>query len=342
MKIVTNNDFIGMAQVLGVPAATKSPHLEGLISKTGVYESSEGPVIFSGDGFGEVADSIKKKGGTVYGLTAWTDNINTDLKARIKLATAIGMKIPEFKVASSIGEMDDLCASGWVALTKTIALKRTHGLSLTVEAFYKFGKFRNYFVKLTGDRLLYGNVGPMVPNALTCIFSMPNPALKKWFIKLAEVLYEQDHSYLGPVTMSGIVFGDECIFEDIKFGYDYDFELAKNVLCGPAIIVGEGPVPKGYASTIRMYDIDRGGLRIKGSGKYIYPLHCCENRQDHTIISSGFTPVVVVGVGDKIGTSYANAYEELSKIKTQELCYRSDGGRYAVEWWKKAKAARLI
>lgn len=341
MKILTNDDMIGMAQVLNEPAITSLPHLDGLIEKHGTMQPENDTIIVSGSGLGRVADSLSRKN-FVYGLTEWSDEINQSLAKKIALAHELGMEIPEHKMCDTPLEMDDLCANGYYAISKNVALKRTHGLSITVEAFYNFGKFKNYFIRVCGDRLLYGNVGPMVRNPLTITFSMPNASLKPWFEKLAKIISDKSHNYKGPVTITGIVFDDKCIYQDIQFGYDYDYELAKYALCGDKSITGEAKVPKGYAATIRMYDIKKESLRLRGSGRWLFPLHCSASPEEHSIISTGESPIVVVGIGDKIVTAYTNAYEELKKIKTQELCYRPDGGRYALDWWKKAKAAGIL
>lgn len=330
-----------MAQVLDVPAITSLPHLEGLIEKSGSAFPENDTIIVSGTGLGAAADSLSRKN-AVYGLSEWADEINQSMAKKIALALSLGMEIPDYKVVGTLQEMDDICANGYYAISSNVALKRTHGLSITVEAFYNYGKFSNYFIRVSGDRLLYGNVGPMVPRALTCTFSMPNAALKPWFEKLASIISEKSHSYKGPVAITGLVFKESCIFQNIHFGYEYDYELAKYCLCGPGSITNEAKVPKGYATTIRMYDIREEGLRIRGSGKYLFPLHCSADTAQQSIVSTGETPLLAVGLGDKIVTAYNNAYEEIKKVKTQELCYRPDGGRYAVEWWKKAKQAGIL
>ena len=341
MKILTNNDMIGMAQVLDVPAVTSLPHLEGLIEKSGSTFTENDTIIVSGSGLGAAADSLSRKN-VVYGLTEWADEINQSIAKKITLAVMLGMEIPDYRIVDTMQEMDDLCANGYYPISKNVAIKRTHGLSITVEAFYNYGKFSNYFIRVSGDRLLYGNVGPMVPNALTCTFSMPNAALKPWFQKLAGIISERSPNYKGPVTITGHVFKDSCIYQDIHFGYNYDYELAKHCLCGLGSITNEAKIPKGYATTIRLYDIREEGLRLRGSGKYLFPLHCSADSEKQSIVSTGETPIVAVGLGEKIVTAYNNAYEEIKKVKTQELCYRPDGGRYAVEWWKKAKQAGIL
>jgi len=350
MMILTNNDFIGMADVLGCPVIGPEKHLDGIVKKIGMVPSLPATILVSGDGLGRTASSLSKDH-NVYGLSQWTDAINMSIYLKIELALRLSMKIPEYKICTNQEEMDDVCANGWDQITKTVAFKRHDGLPLCVEAFYNNGKFRNYFIRVGANRLLYGNVGPLVHNPLTTTFSMPSPKMKPWFLRLADIIARESSEYKGPVELSGIIHGDVCVFKDIRFGYDFDYELAKMRLCSESqnpirssIILGEGKIPKGYASTVRMYDIRQEGLRlgkiVNAHVGWVHPLHCKFDMG--TFISTGDTPFVVVGVGDKIVTSFTNAFGIIRGIKIQELCYRSDGGKYATEWWKASKTAGIL
>jgi hypothetical protein len=342
MIILTNNEFSAVSRVIDCPVLSQDTHLHGLVTKVGIMPTIPETVFVSGSGLGSSASSLSNTH-QVYGLSSWTDLINTHLNRKLQLAVKLGMLIPNFKICSDQMEFDTLCATGqWETLTKNILFKKTHGLSLCVEAFYHKGEFKNYFVKVKGTRLLYGNVGPIVKNPITTTFSMPNPKLVPWFEKLSKIMLLESPEYRGPVTISGIIFGDKCTFKDIVFGYDADTELAKIALCGKTILVGECKVPKGYASTVRLYDIRKEKLRLGSEiPEYVHPAQCIRD-EDGNLVSSGETPFIVVGLGDKIVTSFDNAYEIVRKVKVQELCYRPDGGTYAVEWWKKSKAAGLL
>lgn len=334
MVIVSNDTGIGLALAIGCKLCTPLKVLDGIVENIGTIPDSSEPVIFSGTGFGRIATGMSSRR-PVYGAAEWADKVNEFPDIGFELALKMGMTLPEFKIAST-PEMRHKYDSDpqYENITTSVYMKKIGGRPLTVEAFYDGTKFKNYFVKITEDRLLFNNVGAFVGDALTTVFSMPNTKLKPMFKKLAEELAMECPEYRGIVTISALVFEDKVLLRYVRFGYDTAAEIAKIALCGRTIVTGSAEIPTGFASVVSLYDIRKEGLRVDRitSDKYCIPLMV--NKTAEGIFTCGEEVAMCIGMGVTIKDSFANAYEVIKKVQTKDLCYRPDGGDYAITWWK--------
>ncbi len=334
MVVVSNNAGVGLAQVIGCTLCSPIPVLEGIYKREGTLPDGTDPVIFCGSGFGKIATGLSSKR-PVYGSCDWTEKVNTYPELGFELALKMGMVLPEYKISQDPEIQHSLDTSQiWEKLTQSVYIKKTSGRPLTVEAFYEHGRVKNFFVKIQEDRLLYNNVGASVGAALTTIFSMPNTKLKPMFYSLCKELAIECPEYRGIITLSAIIFDDKTMFKSIRFGYDPYAEIAKIMMCGKQIITGAGNIPLGYASSVGLYDIRSEGLRVDkiNSEKYCIPLNV--NATEAGIFSGGEDVAVCIGLGSTIKESFENAYEIVKRVQTKDICYRSDGGDYAITLWK--------
>ena len=334
MIVVSNNTGVGLAQVIGCKLSTPNNTLNGIADNIGTIPDGTDPIIFVGKGFGKIATGMSSRR-PVYGSADWTDKVNEYPELGMELALKMGMKLPEYKVVSDPDAQHRYDTNlQWDKLTKSCYIKKTTGRPLTVEGFYDGQRFRNFFVKIAEDRLLHNNVGANVGCALSTLFSMPNTKLKPMFALLAQELAIECPEYRGVVTISAVIFDNKIMFRYVRFGYDPHAEISKVFLCGKPVITGAGNIPLGFASTVSLYDIRKEGLRVDriASEKYCIPIMV--NMTDDGIITSGEETAVCAGLGTTIKESFENAYQIVKKVQVKDLCYRADGGTYALSVWK--------
>jgi hypothetical protein len=351
MVVVANNEGKGLAPYLEVPLVHKDDSLVGICSPANNIPIGA-PVVFCGNSYGSDAAALSSTN-PVYGSSIYTDKINSSLGDRLELALNIGISIPKYKKFDSSEERDLYLYDNphWEAMYGQYALQREQGVPITVEAFYEHGKFRNYFCKIQGDRLLANNKGAFAPSSCTCTFSQPNVPTRFIFKNLAQHLMTHAPYFKGPVTIETISHENKHWYRKLNFGYDFDHEFAKVALCsernsekGRHIVLGEGEIPKGFATTIRMYDVFKQGYYLdrvaKIDRRFIVPIDCTIDND--RLKSCGLVPLVCIGLGKTIIESFQNAYEVVRSIGIKDLCYRPDGENYTVDWWKRAKRVGLI
>lgn len=345
MVVIANNYGIGLGPCLecGMVIKGQNPNkaLDGIIDPPQITDNI---LLFAGVGLGEEATKISAEC-TVYGASKWTDEINSDLEKRIRLSYEIGMSIPAYKKFQFPEERDLYCLDNpfWVPIYKTLAIKTDRGIPLCTEAFYENGVFKNYMVKVYGNRLLKGNKGCQAESAMTVTFTQPNPVNKPLFLELAKQIQKNAPEYRGPVTIETIST-DKHWYHDLKFGYDFDHEYGKMALYGKEVVFGKGNYCKGFVVTVRLYDIRKEGLYLDRvvdiDRKYLVPIEC--KMEDGRLRSCGEVPLVAIGMGTTIKQAFENCYEWITKIGVRDLCYRSDGEKYAVDWWRRAKGVKII
>lgn len=334
MVVVSNDTGVGLSLAIGCKLCPSINVLNGIADKIGTIPDGAEPVIFSGSGFGRIATGMSTRR-PVYGAAEWADQVNEYPDLGFELAVKMGMKLPEYRVETDPKKKHSLDIDPiWENITESVYIKKTTGRPLTVEAFYDGTRFKNYFVKITEDRLLYNNVGAFVGDALTTVFSMPNTKLKPMFQKLSQELAIECPEYRGVVTISALVFDDKILLRYVRFGYDPAAEIAKIALCGRTIVTGSAPIPTGFASVVSLFDIRNENLRVDkiASEKYCIPFMV--DMTADGIFTCGEAVAGCIGMGTTIKESFANAYEVVKKVQTKDLCYRPDGGDYAITWWK--------
>lgn len=336
MQIVSNNEGRGLAVMLGATLISSDSFLDGIATKRGVIDPEES-ILFAGTGYGQIATTLSSKR-PVFGASVWTDKINDYPDRMFELAADIGMRFPKFHIVDGV----EALSGAYEQVSSRVYIKKEGGIRLSVEAFYSDGTFKSFFAKYHGDRILYNNEGPKVGRTTCLVFSQPKTALKKYFDRLAPKIALDAPEYRGPVTIEARISGDDVCCRSIRFGYDFDFEYAKVMLCGKEILTGKAKPPTGYGSTIRLCDIRGEGIeagKVTGD-KYCVPVGVIA--EDGVVTSCGETVAVCVGIGDTIKSSFENCGEVVRRVKSIDMCYRPDGGQAALHWWKEAKKEGIL
>jgi hypothetical protein len=342
MIILSRNNGSGLATITNSPLLSDS---NGITKSIKELPSTSDTIIIVGEGYGEHVNSLTNTH-AVFGSSSWTDKVNLSVKKKIELAIELGLKIPEYKI---IDKGVDLFLSDnpdWERLSDNVAVRPEHGMTLCAEGFYERGEFSNFFVKIYGKKLLYGEAGPDMGISLFSTFTQPNIITRDIFDKLAGIISEEAREYRGPVTIETVSFpssesGRYSIYRNIHFGYDPLFEMSKVGLCGPGIITGSVVIPKGYCSGVVLFDPLLSNTYIKGfDNKWTIPIDCVKTTDG--IVSSGLIAGLGIGIGENIHSSFENAYEFIRKITSRHLCYRPDGAKMCVSWWKNAKNVGII
>lgn len=338
MQIVSNNEGRGLAALLGATLVSTDGALDGIVQKKEFVDPEES-VIFAGTGFGEMATTISSRR-PVFGAAAWTDKVNSYPDRMFELAANAGMRFPKFHVIDG----DEALSGAYEQVSTRVFIKKEGGIRLSVEAFFSDGSFKSFFAKYHGDRILFNNEGPRVGRSTCLIFSQPNTILKKNFDRLAPIIALEAPEYRGPVTIEARVAGTDVCCHSIRFGYDFDFEYAKIVLCGKEVLTGKPKhLPTGFGSTIRLCDIRGDGFEAGKvvTDKYCIPVGVRKNDEDR-IVTCAETVAICVGIGEKIRDSFDNCNEIVKRVKTADMCYRSDGGPAALHWWKEAHKEGIL
>jgi hypothetical protein len=344
MVVISNNEGRGLGPFLQVPLVWDGKSLMGIAEIAKSIQNAD-QLLFCGKGYGAEAEALATSN-DVYGASLYADSINDNIGNRMELATELGMSIPEYKRFSTPEERDIYIVENehWEPLSARYAIRKNRGVPITAEAFYEDGKFKNIFCKIQGDRLLYNNNGAYTPSSVTTTFSQPNVIIKKLFYKLADIISIKDRTFKGPVTISTVSTDDQHWYRNIHFGYDVDHEYGKIALCGGRIVLGEGDVCKGFATTVRLYDVLKQGLFLDKVSeidrKYIVPVDC--TMENGRLKSCGLVPLVCIGLGSTIKKSFENCYAIVRSTGIRDLCYRPDGEAYAFDWWRRAKRVGAI
>jgi hypothetical protein len=337
MIIVTNNEGIGISAYTGSLVMTDGNNLAGIAERLTTPIPKGTPVLFAGTDYGNLATRLSLDG-PVFGASAWTDKINTMSDKNADLGVKIGMTLPRCKIA--MGDVDH----DWVKVSDTVAVERKKGIPLIIQRFMKHGEWVGKFCIIRGRRIGNGEHGADVGCALSTVFETASSALDEQFTRLADIMAVECPEFNGPVTIEAVKEDTSCLYVGIVFGYIFDEEYAKMVMYGYPSVVGTFKPTQGFVSTVRMMDILGQGLDVSTmleiDRRYIAPIGVMVD--DCKIITCEKNAAVCIGMGDDIRQSFDNAYEYVKKINCRSLTHRTDGGNYAVGWYKRATKIGLV
>jgi hypothetical protein len=209
---------------------------------------------------GAIADRMIRNGKRVIGSTSWTDSLEFDREFGSHIAKNVGLKTPNYKRFTSIGEAKRFLSSSqdlWVLkpdnnddldLTYVekypgellqkfdgdlkgrisgpfILQEKIDGIELSTEGWFDGEEWSAFNHTIESKRMMNSDLGPAIGSQSNTVWMEPDPVIRKSFDKLSPMLKKS--GYVGPVDVNAIYKNGEAYFLEWtpRGGYDAIFNL---------------------------------------------------------------------------------------------------------------------